>query len=254
MLLNRGFAIDSVKNFTVEKGGDTSQFTLTFLTSYLNSKNLSDFCLRDFEFVFVEKNEKEMTDTIEMKVILVGNSNVGKTCIVQQGVKGEFRNDSVPTLGAAYSSKIITIGQRSVNLQIWDTAGQEKYRGMAPMYYRGGKVALVCYAINDKASFKGINSWINDLKENADPSVIIFIVANKCDLEEQREVEAEEALDLANQINAQFYEVSAKTGQNIDTLFQDIVKVYLESIDKFSKANSIDIAPGKGKKKSKGCC
>ena len=192
-------------------------------------------------------------ETLELKVVLVGNSNVGKTCIVQMGVNNEFSKDSIPTLGAAYSSKVINIGQTTVNLQIWDTAGQEKYRGMTPMYYRGGKVALACYAIDDKASFKALDSWVDDLKQNADPSVIIFIVGNKCDLDNNREVPAEDALALANSLDGNFYEVSAKTGQNIDNLFIDIAKVYINKLDKKPLPNEMHVELNEGGAK-KSCC
>jgi Ras-related protein Rab-5C len=167
-------------------------------------------------------------ETREMKLVLVGNTSVGKTCIAKMATTGTFAEDSVPTLGASYVSKLVRVDNTEVRLQIWDTAGQERYRGMTPMYFRGAHEAIVAYSITDQESFDGIDSWITSLRENADPEIILFLVGNKCDLEEQRVIATNTGQQKADEISAAFYEVSAKTGERVEDLFLDLAKIFLE--------------------------
>lgn len=167
------------------------------------------------------------TDYVELKIVLVGNQSVGKSCIVNQFINNEFKSDIAPTLGAAFTSKTLVIESHKVCMQLWDTAGQEKYRGMTPMYYRGGKVAIIVFSIENRESFDAIPSWINDLRAHAPKDIIVFIIGNKTDLDSVRVIKAEEGMDLAQQNDATYMEVSAKTGQNIDILFDEIPKSYI---------------------------
>jgi small GTP-binding protein len=169
-----------------------------------------------------------MDEGIEIKVILVGNTSVGKTCIVKRGNSGVFDDESVPTLGAAYLPKVVVIGQTEVHLHIWDTAGQERYRGMAPMYFRGAHVAVLVYSVCDAQSFAGIDKWMESLKDNADSNIIKFLIANKIDLEDDRIVSFEAGTEKAAALQAHFHEVSAKTGYGIDDFFQEVAKLFLE--------------------------
>jgi Ras-related protein Rab-5C len=167
-------------------------------------------------------------ETREMKLVLVGNTSVGKTCIAKMATSGTFVDDSVPTLGASYVSKLVRIDNTEVRLQIWDTAGQERYRGMTPMYFRGAHEAVIAYSITDQESFDGIDSWVGSLRENADPEIILFLVGNKCDLEEQRMIPMDKGEEKAKELSATFYEVSAKTGDRVEELFIDLAKTFLE--------------------------
>jgi Ras-related protein Rab-5C len=167
-------------------------------------------------------------ETSEMKLVLVGNTNVGKTCIAKVATNGGFADDSVPTLGASYVSKLVRIDNMEVRLQIWDTAGQERYRGMTPMYFRGAHEAVIAYSITDQESFDGVDSWVGSLRENADPEIILFLVGNKCDLEEQRVISSDTGQGKAKELSAVFYEVSAKTGDRVEELFTDLAKIFLE--------------------------
>jgi small GTP-binding protein len=167
-------------------------------------------------------------ETREMKLVLVGNTSVGKTCIAKMATSGTFVDDSVPTLGASYVSKLVRIDNTEVRLQIWDTAGQERYRGMTPMYFRGAHEAVIAYSITDQESFDGIDSWVGSLRENADPEIILFLVGNKCDLEEQRVIPMDKGEEKAKELSATFYEVSAKSGDRVEDLFTDLAKTFLE--------------------------
>ena len=193
-----------------------------------------------------------MIDSIDVKLILVGSEAVGKTCIVQRLISGQFSENRNPTLGASYLAKNIVIGNKEVRLQIWDTAGQERYRGMTPMYYRDAKVALIVYSVTEPDSFNEVESWYDSLRNHADPDIQIYLVANKIDIE-PFEVPSEKGEQKANEIGGQFYSVSAKTGEGVENLFYDIAKANL-GIDSSSYQIDKKLDLNDGKKKSKNCC
>lgn len=198
-----------------------------------------------------------MSETNELKLVFVGNTSVGKTCIVKKATTGIFNEESISTLGASYVSKLVTYQGREIRLQIWDTAGQERYRGMTPMYYRGAHVAFIIYSISDRSSFEDVDDWLESLRENADVDIIIFLVGNKYDLENERKVSTEEGEKKAEEIGAIFYEVSAKIGYGIDDLFKDICNYYFEKHFKKENGNksnvlSIDDSNQQGKRNN--CC
>jgi small GTP-binding protein len=197
------------------------------------------------------------SDSCELKLVLVGNTSVGKTCIVKMATTGVFGDDSVPTLGASYVSKLVTVGSTEVRLQIWDTAGQERYRGMTPMYFRGAHVAIIAYAITDQESFDGVDSWVSSLRNNADPDITMILVGNKSDMEDSRVVPTDKGEEKAKSISGLFFEVSAKTGDRIDELFTAIATSFLEKkqdSDEPKAAETVQLSPGKDDKKKKGCC
>jgi small GTP-binding protein len=167
-------------------------------------------------------------DTSELKLVLIGNTNVGKTSIVKTAITGSFTGASTSTLGASYSTKTVQVGSCNVRLQMWDTAGQEKYRGMTPMYYHNAHVALVVYSVTERETFDAVDGWLKSLKDNADSDIIIFIIGNKTDLTEQRQVTTDEGSDKAQRSGAEFAEVSALTGFGVRDLFGFIPRIWLE--------------------------
>jgi small GTP-binding protein len=167
-------------------------------------------------------------EVCEIKLVLIGNTNVGKTSIVRTGITGSFTSESASTLGASYSTKSFQVESRTVRLQIWDTAGQEKYRGMTPMYYHNAQIAVVVYSVTERETFVGVDTWMKSLKENADVRIIVFIVGNKVDLEEERQVSTEEGSAKAAEYGAEFAEVSAKTGFGVGDLFTTFPHTYIE--------------------------
>jgi small GTP-binding protein len=116
-----------------------------------------------------------------MKVVLLGNSQVGKTCIITRLISGRF-SESAPTIGAAFQTHMLSTPNGSVTLQIWDTAGQEQYRSLSPMYYRAAQVAILCYDITSVPSFDAISDWIRELDDRAGKSIQIIVAATKTDL------------------------------------------------------------------------
>ena len=192
----------------------------------------------------------------ELKIVLVGHTNVGKTCIVRQATTGVFSEDSAPTLGASYVSKLTNVNGTDVRLQIWDTAGQERYKGMTPMYYRGAQTALIVYSVTDSESFDSVDSWLSSLRENAEPNITLFLLANKCDMESERVVTTEQGQEKARQMDAHFYEVSAKTGNGIEEVFSDIPKFFLEtqSTSPIEQQQGLKLDGSTTTTKKKGCC
>jgi len=153
---------------------------------------------------------------MSLKLVILGDACVGKSCLINKFTTNKFREFEEPTVGAAFQA--VRVSDSYLTLEVWDTAGQERFRSLTPMYYRDAKVALVCYDITNKQSFESAKYWYNQLVENGDNDCIKILVATKSDLYDQREVEVvERYLKRAN--ISYFMETSAKTGQNIDKLF-----------------------------------
>lgn len=196
----------------------------------------------------------------EVKVVLLGQSAVGKTCIVSYLIQGHADETASPTLGASYASKTLEINGQKVSLQIWDTAGQERFRVLAPMYYRGAQAAILVYSIIDESTFSEIDYWASSLKENAGNSVTLYLVGNKSDLEADRAVPEEQGRSKAEKIGAQFFETSAMNGSGIDDLFTTLAKKCVEATqsntsasDKSKNSGTVDVSKNSSKK-GKGCC
>ena len=172
--------------------------------------------------------EEESYDLI-FKLVLIGDSGVGKTNILSRYISNEFSLASQPTVGVEFGSKIIKKHDKSIKLQIWDTAGQERYKSITNAYYKGSKGAFVVYDISRKSTFENVDKWIDELKENATEDVHIMLVGNKTDLEDKREVQTEDVKKKAEQYKVAFCETSALKGKNIeeafDTLVEEITKI-----------------------------
>jgi small GTP-binding protein len=167
-----------------------------------------------------------MAKSDKIKVVLLGESGVGKTCIVLRFAKGTFNASSGATLGATFLSKSLELQEYGVtlNYQIWDTAGQEKYRSLAAMYYQDALAAVLVYDITHKESFAAIEYWMKELKDRAPPGIKIVIAANKADLVESEQVKAEDAKQYAQDHGAIFQMTSAKDGMGINEIFVEIAK------------------------------
>ena len=160
-----------------------------------------------------------------MKVVLVGDTQVGKTCILGRLTSGQFRASSPATVGAAFQNHVITTNKGAVSMQIWDTAGQEKYRSLAPMYYRSAQVAILFFDLTNRQSFLDLDQWANELEEKTTGEIKTFLVGNKCDLEDERQVSKEEAQEFSFQHGAiEYVETSAKTGDGVVDLFTKVAE------------------------------
>lgn len=157
------------------------------------------------------------------KLVILGDSSVGKSCIVHRLLTNDFIEFHESTIGSSFSTQSITVNGRTVNFEIWDTAGQERYRSLAPMYYRGAKVALVVYDVTNKQSFIGAKRWVSVLSSTDLPELIIVLVGNKVDME-HREVTHDEGNLFAVENGILFYETSAKINVNIQPMFIELAK------------------------------
>ena len=191
----------------------------------------------------------------EIKCVFLGDSGVGKTSILINFMNGKLTKNTSPTIGAAYVSKTIKVLDKLCDLMIWDTAGQEIYRGLAPMYYRNAMITFIVFDVTSQKSFKAVNFWANELSSNdVYESSVIIVVGNKIDKAE-RKVDLEQAEEVAKSIGAKYIETSAVTGHNIERLFQVSVSEALNRKNEHNipEANdSIDLTGKKDEKKS--CC
>jgi Ras-related protein Rab-6A len=187
----------------------------------------------------------------QIKLVLLGDSGVGKTNIVHRFVYDKYYPDSPPTIGATFLGKVITIEGKTVRLQIWDTAGQEKYRSLASMYYKDAEVAVLVYDITNSKSFEGIKFWLSEIKTNVGDSILIAIAANKSDMLEKESVNLNEAMQFAKDNNAIFKQTSAKDNVGIAELFNDICVKLSPSI---KKVEGVKVEKKKEAKKKKQCC
>ena len=186
-------------------------------------------------------------DNYEMmfKVVLVGDSFVGKTNIMSKYLKDEFHEDSKATVGVEFGSKTFTIEGHAIKAQIWDTAGQERYKAITSAYYKGAKGAFVVYDITRKSSFESIDKWVNDLTAAADKKITIVVIGNKSDLEDQRQIPKEKGEEKAAKLEVAFLETSALSGDNLDKAFELMMnEIYKKCHEEMLAENDLDIIEG----------
>ena len=186
-------------------------------------------------------------DNYEMmfKVVLVGDSFVGKTNIMSKYLKDEFHEDSKATVGVEFGSKQFTIEGHSIKAQIWDTAGQERYKAITSAYYKGAKGAFVVYDITRKSSFESIDKWVNDLTSTADKKITIVVIGNKSDLEDQRQIPKEKGEEKAAKLEVAFLETSALSGENLDKAFELMMnEIYKKCHEEMLAENDLEIIEG----------
>lgn len=160
----------------------------------------------------------------QFKLVLLGESAVGKSSLVLRFVKGQFHEYQESTIGAAFLTQTVQIEDTAVKFEIWDTAGQERYHSLAPMYYRGAQAAIVVYDIQNQDSFVRAQTWVKELQRQASPNIVIALAGNKADLAASRAVDFEEAKQYAEENGLLFMETSAKTAVNVNEIFLAIAK------------------------------
>lgn len=173
------------------------------------------------------------------KVILVGDSGVGKSNILSRYTKDEFHLNTRSTVGVEFGTKIINTGSNIVKAQIWDTAGQERYRALTTTYYKGSNGAFLVYDITKRNTFQGIERWYHELINYTDLSISIILVGNKCDLNAQREITQKEGEAKAKSLGLPFFETSALSNVQIDVAFDFLVEDILKKNTMQEKQNAV---------------
>jgi small GTP-binding protein len=163
------------------------------------------------------------------RVVLVGDSGVGKSAIVNYLIQRAFEPDQPPTVGAVFHTMTRVVRDQHISIQVWDTAGQEKFRSLGPVYYRNAVAALAVYDVTVDDFGAGLDQWIIDVKRTAH-DVILFIVGNKCDLLEDTEEAVARGRQYAETVGATFFWTSAKSGVNIELLFDTVFESVAESV------------------------
>jgi Ras-related protein Rab-11A len=158
------------------------------------------------------------------KVVIIGDSGVGKSNIMTRYAQNEFSNDTPSTIGVEFMTKPLKIDGRDIKVQIWDTAGQERFRAISRSVYHGAKGAMIVYDITNQASFDNVGMWLQELRAHVHPTTTLFLIGNKSDLDHMRAVKKEVADRFARENNMAFMETSALEKINIDRAFEMLVK------------------------------
>ena len=211
------------------------------------------------EFDEVAENSIEENDYyIKLKIMLLGDSTVGKTSILRRYCKNEFSNKYATTIGIDFQFKNMIKFDKRIRLQIWDTAGQERYKVVAKNYFNSSDGFVILYDITNKESFQNVTSWISQINDIASKAVKFILFGNKNDLEEARIVKKNEGENMAKKYSMLFYETSAKTGENINEGFDFLVNEILKEDGRLSKlskkSDAVDLTSSKKGNNKRGCC
>ena len=224
----------------------------------------------DVEILEQENGKFELT----FKIIIIGDSGVGKSCLAIRALKNIFESLYQPTIGFEFMSSYIKIDGKIIKLQIWDTCGQEVYRSLISSFYNNASLAIMVYSINNENSFNNLDFWLNEIRTKANPDINIILIGNKNDLENERKIPKDLGQEFSdnNGLNL-FFESSAKTGFNVKQLFIEASKILYEqhirytnrfstNSDSFekdininSKMQSLSIEKDEpNQKRKRGCC
>ena len=191
---------------------------------------------------------------VKYKIMVLGESKVGKTSLIKRYTKDQFGGVYLTTVGMDFQDKIIEIEDKKVRLQVWDTAGQERFRNVTKSYFQSSHGLLVVYDITDRESFEKIKFWMENIKNNAPENAKKILVGNKCDLANERQVSYEEGEKKASNYNIKFFESSAKDGTNVNELFFYLANEIYQDEKTKGKDNKKTMQLDSIKKEKKGCC
>ncbi|KAK8789868.1 hypothetical protein WA158_006648 [Blastocystis sp. Blastoise] len=203
--------------------------------------------------------KKDKAFDLQLKLLMIGDSGVGKTCLLMQYASKTFIRTFITTIGIDFKIKTVNIDGKVVKLQIWDTAGQDRFRTITTSYFRGSHGILLVYDVTDRNSFNNVESWMEQIHTHADVNVNKVLIGNKCDLESQRAVSTKEGQDLAKKYGINFFETSASQNTNVDECFMDLATECVKRIaddgpdDEDTKKVEIGRISDEDKK-NKGCC
>ncbi|XP_022926955.1 ras-related protein RABA1c-like [Cucurbita moschata] len=202
------------------------------------------------------------------KVVLIGDSGVGKSNLLSRFTKNEFSLETKSTIGVEFATRSLSIDGRVIKAQIWDTAGQERYRAITSAYYRGAVGALLVYDVTRHATYENVEKWLNELRDHTDPNIVVMLVGNKSDLRHLVAVPTEDAKSFAETESVCFMETSALESTNVDNAFVEVLKQIYHLVSKkameasndaaasvvLAKGERIDISKDVSEIKKGGCC
>ncbi|KAJ3442856.1 ras and ef-hand domain-containing protein [Anaeramoeba flamelloides] len=210
-----------------------------------------------------DSNEEKINSSI-LKIVFLGQSGVGKTSIILQFLEQEFNEQIKSTIGASFVIHKHTVDEKTISIRIWDTSGQERFRSLCPLYYRNSHACVLVFDVTDKLTFKEINYWVEQIQKEMVTMPLMVLVGNKDDLPNKQEKEyLSKGNELAEELDAQFFLCSAKTGKGIIEIFDYISREILENEEKFydheteeteNILQTFDEEPEKEKKKKKKTC
>ena len=202
---------------------------------------------KEYEFIF--------------KVLLLGDSNVGKSSLFLRFVDDIWNDTFVPTIGVDFKIKTLEIDQKKIKMQIWDTAGQERFKNIIASYYRGAHGILLIYDVTEKDSFKNLSNWLIEIEKNANKNVLKVLIGNKTDLEEKRVISYNQGKEFADMYGLKYIETSAKKNMNVREAFETLGReIMVANIDKtmFKQKQNKKITVSKAQdlniEKKDGCC
>ncbi|CAN6663721.1 ras-related protein Sec4p [Trichomonascus vanleenenianus] len=194
-----------------------------------------------------------------VKLLLIGDSGVGKSCLLLRFCEDQFTPSFITTIGIDFKIRTIDLDGKRVKLQVWDTAGQERFKTITTAYYRSAMGILLVYDVCDRKSFNNIRTWYENVKEHANEDVVLILVGNKCDMGEQRVVTFDEGKALADELGIPFMEASAKTRDHVDDSFFSLArrvkeKIYTENGDRTAAAGGTVNVNTSGNAVTSKCC
>jgi Ras-related protein Rab-1A len=202
---------------------------------------------QDYKFIF--------------KVLLLGNSNVGKSSLFLRFVDDVWNDTFVPTIGVDFKIKTFEIDSKKIKMQIWDTAGQERFKNIISSYYRGAHGILLLYDVTDKESFKNISNWLIEIEKNASKNILRILIGNKCDLEDKRVITHAQGKEFADTYGLKFIETSAKKNLNVSEAFETLGRELMNAgaekkIEKQKENKKISVAKAQDltTQNRTGCC
>ena len=212
--------------------------------------------------------EEESNYELLYKVIIIGDTAVGKSNILSRYVKDEFSTNSKSTVGVELGIKFLKVKNTKTKIQIWDTAGQERYRAITSSYFKGSNGCFIVYDITNEASFNNIENWYEQIQKETSKDIPILLVGNKCDLEDERKVPIEKGKEKAQNLNCAFFETSALKKINIDKIFEELVNniyektggnkndddINVELVKDDKAVNLNEVKSEESDKKKGGCC
>ena len=199
------------------------------------NNSITEINKRNIEILPENTNKSDLS----FKIIIIGDSSVGKSSLANKAIKNKFENVYSATLGFDYFSLFVKIDGKILKLQIWDTCGQEIYQSLITNFFRNSSLAIMVYSIDNRSSFEHIDNWLKEIKINSNPDAKVFLIGNKADLEDKRVVTYEEAEKYAEELDfSKFYETSAKTGFNAQQIFLEAAYLLYDDYSDYKDSKS----------------